>query len=1069
MSANWWDAYPRADQQPAPQTAQGANWWDQYPVAESANSPRAYNPFASDERSLPPLPGEQVVETFDRSAPTQRPSYLQSLGEALQAPATVAQPRNFVERLGNVPVIGPAYGLVEAGATMASSMVAPAIAGVEGAITGRTPTNDDIARFTYEPRTQPGRAYLGIAGAALAPVADLAEETGADIALLPLAGETQAMRAAQQHRAGARAHKQQAKEAERLATPTVEELSEAAREAYAQAKQAGAVVRPESYARMASGMRESLREQGFNPRLHPKAAAVLDEIEAAQGQPMSFQELEILRRQALAAERSIEADERRIASLIVDRLDDYSDTLLARPQDALAGDARTAVEATKRARNLYARSRKAQEITELIERADIRASQFSGSGRENALRTEFRQLAMNPKRMRRFSKEEQAAIKEVAFGTKTSNLLRQIGKLAPTGGLSQWLSIGATMINPMAAIIPAAGGAARLGATHMTQGAASRAQALMRRGPAPSPEELGASIREATPSAISGELMPREPQQPAALPFRPAPEPAPIVVDAMGRAGSAADMAAFQTEMGLAGLRGVRQPRAEPVPGQNLFSQLAREQQIDRAGAAFEAERAAAAARGGIEVQELPALEIVLESQPAAAAATPTTREIRNALARLAEPVKEAAAEPMRAAPMRVAAKSAVATRSERRPKNALAQLAPGAARTVAEIEADLKKLDARAQRIPADEPFDSPRMRAIEDEYNRLREELKAARARLSQQEKALDKRKMMPSPADEFRTPLASMTDASEAGEMARILAQNIDVHRYPIQSSKNFEDIMRGIARDMKVVRRNWGGDTSAVYEIQSPKGGVAYAVVNKDGTVELDISKFSEGMEGSAIYQAVGDFAHNNGLKFIGDPEGLSPIAQIRRTLNMLASAMRHGTTRHLAPHPLQQSPQVKAARPLQWREGDDAFNIREMADTLVETYGRLVPEIKGIRYNGRTKRFEDGAGNVVTDRDFGRMARHARKATLETSDDARRGLGRTPPIGRGSLKAVAFLQSGVRSLHGKSVAGAGGGGAKRNFAAHKALEGILPAAGAAAIGYQLHSEPANGFSRLAEGI
>src|SRR5690606_30240015 len=113
-----------------------------------------------------------------------------------------------------------------------------------------------------------------------------------------------------------------------------------------------------------------------------------------------------------------------------------------------------------------------------------------------------------------------------------------------------------------------------------------------------------------------------------------------------------------------------------------------------------------------------------------------------------------------------------------------------------------------------------------------------------------------------------------------------------------------------------------------------------------------------MEGSAIYQAVGDFAHNNGLKFIGDPEGLSPIAQIRRTLNMLASAMRHGTTRHLAPHPLQQSPQVKAARPLRWREGDDAFNIREMADTLVETYGRLVPEIKGIRYNGRTKRFEE---------------------------------------------------------------------------------------------------------------
>src|SRR5690606_40869921 len=68
---------------------------------------------------------------------------------------------------------------------------------------------------------------------------------------------------------------------------------------------------------------------------------------------------------------------------------------------------------------------------------EVRASQFSGSGLENALRTEFRQLAMNPKRLRRFTQEEQRAIKEVAFGNPTSNTLRQIGKLAPTGGLMQ--------------------------------------------------------------------------------------------------------------------------------------------------------------------------------------------------------------------------------------------------------------------------------------------------------------------------------------------------------------------------------------------------------------------------------------------------------------------------------------------------------------------------------------------------------------------------------------------------------------------------------------------------------
>lgn len=120
---------------------------------------------------------------------------------------------------------------------------------------------------------------------------------------------------------------------------------------------------------------------------------------------------------------------------------------------------------------------------------------------------------------------------------------------------------------------------------------------------------------------------------------------------------------------------------------------------------------------------------------------------------------------------MRAAAKSAVATLSERKPKNALAQLAPQGPRAVAGIEADLKKLDAKAQRIPADEPFDSPRMKAIEDDYNRLREELKEAKAKLSQQEKALDKRKMLPSPADEFRSPMAleSMAEQTDS-EMLR-----------------------------------------------------------------------------------------------------------------------------------------------------------------------------------------------------------------------------------------------------------------------------------------------------------
>jgi len=58
------------------------------------------------------------------------------------------------------------------------------------------------------------------------------------------------------------------------------------------------------------------------------------------------------------------------------------------------------------------------------------------------------------------------------------------------------------------------------------------------------------------------------------------------------------------------------------------------------------------------------------------------------------------------------------------------------------------------------------------------------------------------------------------------------------------------------------------------------------------------------EGARVYQAVADWAHNNDYIFIGDPAGLSPVAQIRRTEQMMSSALKWGTARHLAPHAFQ---------------------------------------------------------------------------------------------------------------------------------------------------------------------
>lgn len=78
---------------------------------------------------------------------------------------------------------------------------------------------------------------------------------------------------------------------------------------------------------------------------------------------------------------------------------------------------------------------------------------------------------MNKKRLRGFTKEEQAAIKKVAMGGKVDNAMRQLGKLAPTGVISGAISgsAGYAVGGPVGAVaLPAAGAWARRVATNRT-------------------------------------------------------------------------------------------------------------------------------------------------------------------------------------------------------------------------------------------------------------------------------------------------------------------------------------------------------------------------------------------------------------------------------------------------------------------------------------------------------------------------------------------------------------------------------------------------------------------------
>lgn len=189
-------AFVPDQQQPAPAQPAAASRF----VPDAPKKP--YDPMTD----APRLPGEEGYSAprapQDRSGVMQAlkyvGDYLGGLKDAAIEP--VAAPGRqggavdqFVADVGDVPLLGHAYGAAESATTALTSAVAPALASLKGAVTGIEPTNADIEDLTYSPRTSVGAGINKVASAAMKPVADVAEATGADAALLPLAPELNAI------------------------------------------------------------------------------------------------------------------------------------------------------------------------------------------------------------------------------------------------------------------------------------------------------------------------------------------------------------------------------------------------------------------------------------------------------------------------------------------------------------------------------------------------------------------------------------------------------------------------------------------------------------------------------------------------------------------------------------------------------------------------------------------------------------------------------------------------------------------------------------------------------------
>jgi hypothetical protein len=219
------------------------------------------------------------------------------------------------------------------------------------------------------------------------------------------------------------------------ATPvTSEQFVKQADIAYQRARDAGVRFDTAAIANLAQDIRKGMStpDMTFRPKLHPRINAVLEDIDDAVAEaqknntPISFSDLELLRRVARTGARSLDADERRLGAGIIRTIDDFID---APPSNAvIAGDAPGAASAIKEARTAWRRMSQSDNLNNMIiEKATDTAEGLTA----NTIRAAARSINKSESKKRAFDPAIQKQIKDLGRGSGGLSTLQGLGTFGP--------------------------------------------------------------------------------------------------------------------------------------------------------------------------------------------------------------------------------------------------------------------------------------------------------------------------------------------------------------------------------------------------------------------------------------------------------------------------------------------------------------------------------------------------------------------------------------------------------------------------------------------------------------
>lgn len=285
------------------------------------------------------------------------------------------------------------------------------------------------------------------------------------------------------------------------------------------------------------------------------------------------------------------------------------------------------------------------------------------------------------------------------------------------------------------------------------------------------------------------------------------------------------------------------------------------------------------------------------------------------------------------------------------------------------------------------------------------------------------------------------SSAEGAKFAAKALEELAKDDEFFRFPISPEVNIEDVFKDI---FPIARyRGWQANKNRhMFALPPTKttGAMPFYIYEKNGKVWIDVSQLETGSGGAAIYFGVGNYARNTHQVFVGDPDGLSKDATIRRTANMLSMALRFGDTSFMEPAKEQaQGYEEDGIDPLEWKKGDDEANVVSLIKTFIGNIHNQFPEIKDARYDFETGEFIDPAGDVVEDGfidrirkgRFGELAKRARagatttrQAILVQSLISSEGSKRPDILGQLLHRDRSLAEGGIDKLFSRNSAKAG---------------------------------------------